>query len=318
MDGSTTNRRSVFSSEIVREETLWSINNEGSSGTVRTQSPPANGRSSVASSGPVRYEISQSPIGSREAVSCETTPANDRNSVFSSGSVRYEVPQPPISSSGCDMPYLLAEVTVTRGRLCSNETVEYEVPQLRSQREDSSSSGRRDDLPIASTRHALRAVPSTASHQSQFLSKSSGLQLLGIHKMRPAKKTDTLFSNNICKTILLAVLCGIILVGVTGTVLGTLAVKGVLCWECSSEEPDEMIRQEFSSLQKLVQDLQTSVVNSTLSATVNVTSAHIEECKMHSSSCTIFPFPRNYTYPNPVCTTPQLKISREVSYPSAR
>lgn len=322
MAESTSNRRSGFSSEIVREETLESpVSNESGSGTVGIESPPANGRSSVASSGPVRYDIlhAQSPVSSRGAVSCETQPANDRNSVFSSGSVRYEILEPPISSSGYD---ILAEVSVNRGRLCSDETVEYAVPQLRSQlRENSteqSSSGGRDDLPIANTRHASRAVPSTASHQSQFLSQSSGLQLLGIHthhKMGPAKKTATLFSNNISNTVFLAAMCGIILVGVTGIVLGTLAMKGVLCHECSlrNEEPGEMTRQEFSSLQKLVQDLQSSVINSTLSATVNVTGAH-EECKIHSSSCTIFPFPQNYTYPNPVCTTPQLKISKRVSW----
>ena len=313
MAESTTNRSSVFSSEIEREETLESpVNNEGDSGTVGIESPPANGRSSVANSRSVRYDILQSPVSNRGAVICETQPANDRNSVSSSGSVRYEVLEPPISSSGCD---ILAEVTVNRGRLNSDESVEYAVPQLRSQlREDSCR--RRDDQSIANTRNASRAVPSTASHQSQFLSQSSGLQLLGIHKMGSAKKTATLFSSNhISNTVFLTALCGIILVGVTGIVLGTLAVKGVLCHECSlrNEEPGEIIRQQFSSVQKLVQDLQSSVINSTRSATVNVTGAR-EKCKMHSSSCTIFPFPQNYTYPNPICTTPRLKIRKRVSF----
>lgn len=103
-------------------------------------------------------------------------------------------------------------------------------------------------------------------------------------------------------------------------ILGGLVVKGVLCQgkiSCSlrNKEAGEIIREQFSSLQKQVREMQNSVFHSTtLSDIVNDTDVTMNnECKMLSGSCTVLPFPLNNTYHNPLCTTPRLRIDREVS-----
>ena len=217
----------------------------------------------------------------------------------------------------------IAEDTIDRSSFSSSG---YEVPQFTGQQREGRNEeslnkvGGEEDLcytaPIPKPR-ALKAVSSTASHQSQFLSKSSGLQLLGLHTSgngRPvSKKRNALLCNVLC----LVAVCSIILVGIIALVLGAVTMKGSVCRgdvSCKSRteaEPGEMIRQLFTSLQKQIQDLKSTVTNNnltTISAIVNTTRVY-EGCRTNTSECTVLPVPRDFDPANPVCTTRRLRIN---------
>ena len=210
-------------------------------------------------------------------------------SVYSSGTVEYEEPIPPDSEDGEGSE----NYEEPRSQWTGSQDIEssgYIIPEHRPE--------------------PLTAVSSTASCQSHFHSKSSGLQLLGVkNKGSPAHKGKGTKKGR-CRVLFLVVVLGIILVGLIALVLGAVAVKGKLCRgdvSCSSSDSEEesVMRSEFARLQEQIQSLKSSV----LSARFNSSDLYMG-CIPMTHVCTVLPLPEGYLVEprGPVCTTQRLRI----------
>ena len=191
-------------------------------------------------------------------------------------------------------------------------------------------SGGKEDLPYTMFTHkacSLEALHSSPSHtrraQSQLASKSSGIQLLGLPTAETedteTKKTVTI---GVRRILFIAAACAVLLVGVTALVLATLRMKGNLCpgeTHCHRSGAEKSMRQEFSSLQKQLQELKTVLMpsgNSTtdiIPAVVN-TSRIYGSCRTHRKQCTVDrAVVDSAELQYRMCATQRLRVNRDVS-----
>ena len=168
---------------------------------------------------------------------------------------------------------------------------EYEEPRFQQRSSESVGKVPYNTGPSGNGRQALRTA---VSNGSQFLSKSSGLELIGLQGTPATRKSDSVerASGGCCGNVLLALVLGLTVVAVAALVLGSVAVRARLCSRDFSRRSNAshdgftplQIKQRLRSLQQQVQDLRALAGSGSVPALVGMTPLR---CTTHTRVCAV-------------------------------